>query len=67
VVETDRDAHMANFLECVKTRKKPNLDADTAYRAQVAITMGVQSYREGKVLFFDPNKEEVVYSAPKLG
>jgi predicted dehydrogenase len=66
VEETDRDAHMANFLECIKTRKKPNLDADTAYRAQVAITMGVQSFREGKVLFFDPNKEEVVYSAPKM-
>ena len=64
VADTPVDAHMANFFDCMRTRKKPNLDADTGYRAQVVITMGVQSFREGKVLFFDPKKEEVVYDAP---
>lgn len=67
VAETPRDAHMANFIECTRTRKKPNLDAETGYKAQVVITMGVQSFREGKVLFFDPKKEEVVYDAPTIG
>ena len=66
VADTPRDAHMANFIECTRTRAKPNLDAETGYRAQVVISMGVQSFREGKVLFFDPKKEEVVYDAPKL-
>jgi len=60
VADTPADAHMANFLECIKTRKKPNLDADTGYHAQVVITMGVQSFREGKVLFWDPRAEKVV-------
>jgi predicted dehydrogenase len=61
------DGHMANFLDCVRSRKKPNLDVDTGYRAQVTISMAVQSFREGKVLYFDPKKEEVVYEPPELG
>ena len=60
-----RDAHMANFFECMKTRKKPHLDADTGYRAQATISMAVQSYREGKVLYFDPRKEIVVDQPPE--
>jgi hypothetical protein len=66
VEDKGRDAHMANFLECVKTRKKPNLDAETAYRAQVTITMGVESFRQNKVLFFDPVAEKVVDTPPKV-
>ena len=66
VAETPRDAHMANFLKCIKTREKPNLDADTGYHAQVVITMGVQSFRQGKVLFWDPRAEKVVYEAPRV-
>jgi predicted dehydrogenase len=65
VADTPEDAHMQNFLQCIKTREKPNLDADTGYHAQVVITMGVQSFREGKVLFWDPKTESVVYDAPK--
>jgi len=67
VKPTQADDHMGNFLECVRTRAKPNLDADTGYRAQVTISLAVQSFREGKVLYFDPKKEEVAYEAPKLG
>jgi len=62
----DRDAHMANFFECMRTRKKPHLDADTGYRAQATISMAVQSYREGKVLYFDPRKEVVVDRPPEV-
>jgi hypothetical protein len=66
-VEPDqRDAHMANFFHCVRTREKPVLDADTGYKAQVTISMGVQAYREGRVLYFDPVREEVMTSPPKV-
>ena len=61
------DAHMKNFLECMRTRAKPNLDADTAYRAQTTISMGVMALRQGKVLYFDPDIEEVTETAPKVG
>ncbi len=66
-VEPDRpEAHMENFFESMKTRQKPTLDADTAYKAQVTISMAVQSYREGRVLYFDPEKEKVVTKPPPV-
>jgi predicted dehydrogenase len=54
-----RESHMENFLRCVKSRQKPVLDADTAYAAMVTIGMSVQSYREGRVLYFDPEHHKV--------
>ena len=67
VEDRGRDAHMKNFLECIRTRAKPNLDADTAYRAQVTISMSVMALRQGKVLYFDPDIEEVTDTAPRVG
>ena len=51
--------HMDNFLECVRTRQAPHLDADTGYRAMAAIGMGVTAYRRNEVLFFDSKRERV--------
>jgi predicted dehydrogenase len=59
------DAHMKNFLECVRTRQKPVLDALTGYKAQVTISLGVQSYREGRVLYFDEQSQKVVDRPPR--
>jgi predicted dehydrogenase len=65
-IETEpRESHMENFLRCVRTRQTPVLDADTAYRAMVPIGMAVQSYREGRVLYFDEAAEKVVATPPK--
>ena len=65
-IETEpRETHMENFLRCVRTRQTPVLDADTAYRAMVPIGMAVQSYREGRVLYFDESAEKVVAAPPK--
>jgi predicted dehydrogenase len=51
--------HMDNFLDCVRSRQAPNLDADTGYRAMAAIGMGVTAYRRNEVLFFDHKRERV--------
>ena len=51
--------HMDNFLDCVRSRKSPNLGAETGYRAMAAIGMGVTAYRRGEVLFFDAKRERV--------
>jgi hypothetical protein len=58
-------AHIDNFLTCMRTREKPVLDVDTAMRAQVTITMAVQSYREGRVLFWDEKNQKVTTKTPK--
>ena len=57
--------HVGNFLDCMHTRQKPTLDVDTALHAQVTISMAVQSYREGRVLYWDERAMKVVNKAPK--
>ena len=57
--------HVGNFLSCMRTRQKPTLDVETGARAQVLITMAVNSYREGRVLYFDEKNWKVVPKAPR--
>jgi predicted dehydrogenase len=55
-VDTSKDmmtAHIDNFLDCVRTRQKPHLDVETGAKAQAVINLAVQSYREGRVLYWD--------------
>lgn len=52
--------HIGNFLDCVHSRQKPTLNVETAGHAQVVITMAVQSYRQGKVLYFDEKNFKIV-------
>jgi predicted dehydrogenase len=57
VEQTDMmTAHINNFLSCMRSRQKPHLDVETGACAQVAISMAVESYRQGKVLYFDEKK-----------
>jgi len=55
-----REDHMENFLRCVKSREKTVLDALTAYKAMTTIGMSVQSYREGRALYFNETTQRVV-------
>lgn len=46
-------AHIGNFLTCMRTREKPHLDVATAGHAQILISLAVQSYQEGRVKYWD--------------
>jgi hypothetical protein len=56
--------HTENFFECVRTRKAPNLDAETGYMVMTAIRMGVDSYRQNKQKLFDARSQKVVDGLP---
>jgi predicted dehydrogenase len=56
--------HVGNFLSCMRTRQKPTLDVETGARAQVLITMAVQSFRQGKVMYFDQQNWKIVDKPP---
>ncbi len=49
-----------NFLRCIRTREKPVLDGELGYMVQVAVNMSVESYRQNKVVFFDPKSGKMV-------
>ena len=52
--------HIENFLDCMHTREKPTLDADTGFHAQATISMAVQAYREGRVIYWDDKNQKAV-------
>ena len=45
--------HIGNFLGCMRSREKPHLDVETAAHAQVLINLAVDSYRDGRVKYWD--------------
>lgn len=51
--------HVDNFLECVRTRQQPNCPVDLGYKVMATIELSVRSYRNGKVYYFDGEKEQV--------
>ncbi len=57
-------AHTDNFFECMRSRKEPRLNGTFGYQIMTAIKLGVDSYREGKVKFFDPGTEKEITKAP---
>jgi predicted dehydrogenase len=53
-------AHMQNFLDCVRSGKETNCPFDLGYRVSVACRMAVESYRQGRTVRWNPEKEEIV-------
>ena len=57
--------HIGNFLDSIRSRQQPRLNVEVAAHAQVAISMAVSSYQQGKVLYFDEKSFKVTDKAPK--
>lgn len=49
--------HMANFLDCVRTRKTPNAPPEVAHLSCALTHLGNVAHRTGRVLTFDPKAE----------
>lgn len=52
--------HIDNFFECVRSRKQPNCPAELAGRVVAVTDLSVRSYRQGKMYYFDPEKEAIL-------
>jgi predicted dehydrogenase len=51
--------HVENFLECMKTRKRPNGDVYIGHRSAQASHLGNIAYVQKRRLDFDPVREEI--------
>jgi predicted dehydrogenase len=51
--------HVRNFLDCVKSRQRPVLDAEAGHHVSCVAHLGNIAYRTGQKLTWDPVKEEV--------
>lgn len=52
--------HVKNFLECCRTRQKPNCDVYVGHRSAMASHLGNISYVEKRRLNFNPQREEIL-------
>jgi predicted dehydrogenase len=53
-------AHMQNFFDAIRLNYEVNCPFDVGYRVTVACAMAVRSYRERRIVRWDPASEEIV-------
>jgi predicted dehydrogenase len=52
--------HQRQFIECVKTRKRPPCDIEDGHRSTTALQLANISYRTGRKIFWDAEKEQIL-------
>ena len=52
--------HMADFLECVRTRRKPACQIDDAYRSTATVQLAMIAQETGSVVRWDESAEEII-------
>jgi len=57
-------AHTDNWLACMRSRKTPNGSIETGFAHSAAVIMATRSYREGKKMYWDRRREEILDHAP---
>jgi hypothetical protein len=57
-VKAGRNNHLANWLECIRTRKRPSSDEELGHRCASLGHLAHISCRTGRSLKWDPTKEE---------
>lgn len=55
--ESLESQHVKSFLECIKSRKKPNSDVIGGHRSALASHLGKQAYLKKQQITFDPARE----------
>ena len=53
-------AHMQNFFRLRSAAARPNCPFELGYRVSIACRMAVDSYREGRTVRWDAEREEIV-------
>lgn len=67
-LNTVRIRHARNFYDSMRSRQKPTLDSHLGYQTMVAIKLAADSYRERRMLAYDPKAERIIHQAtPRAG
>jgi predicted dehydrogenase len=65
-IEGEQDEDLADdWLDSMRSRRQPVYDVLKGYQVMVAIRLGVDSYREGKALAFDPASRRTLSRPPE--
>lgn len=53
-------SHMADWVNCIRTRGKPKCNVDEAFIETATFCMSVESYKQKRMVRWDPLNEEIV-------
>ncbi len=53
-------SHMQNFFDCVRSRERTRCNEDDGFDEAVTLVMSVVSYREKRMVTWDPQKKDIV-------
>jgi len=56
----ETQAHLQNFVDCLRSRQQPNCSFEIGFRSAIACQMAVASYRQGRPVRWDAKREEIV-------
>jgi hypothetical protein len=56
--------HMANWLECLRSRTPPHCTVNEGFSHSVACTMAAQSYWSGRKVYWDAAAEAILDHPP---
>lgn len=57
------DLHVANFIDCVRSRRPPAADVEIGHRSTIVSHLGNIAYRTGRKLRWDADREEITGDA----
>jgi len=57
--------HMANWIECMRSRQQPIATAQDGFGQSVACIMATQAYWTGKKQYWDAKAEEITEQVPQ--
>ena len=52
--------HIREWLECIRQGKQPSCNIDAAFQEAMTAHMGTHAYLEGRTMYWDKEKEEIV-------
>jgi hypothetical protein len=58
--EDTTDLHVKNFIECIRSRKKPAADVEIGHRSTIVPHLGNIAYRTGHKIRWDADKEQII-------
>jgi len=61
--DKDTSANVRNWMECIRSRKKPNAHIEAGYSHSVALCMTIAAIQTGRRITFDDATQEVVVGA----
>ena len=65
IIENEEsDGLTDNWLNCIKSRQEPVYNVLRGYQVMTAIKMGVDSYRYGRIMAFDPATRKILDAPP---